>query len=168
MALYEHIFAARQDITAQQVETLTENFKKIITDNGGSVPKTEPWGIKNLSFKIKKNRKAHFVLLNIDAPAAAVLEMERQQRLDEDVIRILTIKVDELEEGPSAMMQARSSRDDRGPRRDGDRRPPRDGDRPRRDDAPAAPAAAAPAAPAADAKPDAEPAAAPASTPASE
>ena len=152
MALYEHIFAARQDISAQQVETLTENFKKIITDNGGTVGKTESWGLKNLSFRIKKNRKAHFVLMNVDAPAAAIQELERQERLDEDVIRVLTIKVNELEEGPSAMMQSRGGRDGDRPRRDGDRRPPRDGDRrpredgPRRDDAPkpdAAPAAAA-------------------------
>ena len=150
MALYEHIFAARQDISAQQVENLTEEFKKIITDNGGTVGKTEPWGLKNLSFRIKKNRKAHFVLLNIDAPAAAIQELERQERLNEDVIRILTIKVDELEEGPSAMMQSRGGRDGDRPRRDGDRRPPRDGDRrdgdrrPPRDDAPK-PAASAPA-----------------------
>ena len=151
MALYEHIFAARQDISAQQVETLTEEFKKIITDNGGTVGKTEAWGLKNLSFRIKKNRKAHFVLMNVDAPAAAIQELERQERLNEDVIRILTIKVDELEEGPSAMMQSRGGRDGDRPRRDGDRRPPRDGDRrPPRDDAPKpesapAEAAAAPA-----------------------
>ena len=149
MALYEHIFAARQDISAQQVETLTEDFKKIITDNGGTVGKTEAWGLKNLSFRIKKNRKAHFVLMNVDAPAAAIQELERQERLNEDVIRILTIKVDELEEGPSAMMQSRGGRDGDRPRRDGDRRPPRDGDRrPPRDDAPktdSAPAEAAPA-----------------------
>ncbi len=155
MPLYEHIFMARQDVSSQQVEALTEQFKGIIEQNGGKVAKVEPWGIKSLTFRIRKNRKAHFTLMNIDAPPAAVAEMERQQRINEDVLRILTIRVEALEEGPSAMMQKRDRDDrgdrdgrggpgrfgDRGPRRDfGDRprgdfgdRPPR-GDRPRRDD----------------------------------
>jgi small subunit ribosomal protein S6 len=148
MALYEHIFMARQDVSGQQVEALTEQFKSIIEQNGGKVAKVEPWGIKSLTFRIRKNRKAHFTLLNLDAPPAAVAELERQERINEDIIRILTIRVDELEEGPSAMMQKRDRDDrgdrdgrgggrfgDRGPRRDFGDRPPRDfGDRPRRRD----------------------------------
>ncbi|KPF72863.1 30S ribosomal protein S6 [Bosea sp. AAP35] len=145
MALYEHVLLARQDVSAQQVETLVETFKGIIEANGGSVPKVEYWGVKSLGYRIKKNRKAHYSLLNIDAPSAAVLEMERQMRINEDVLRFMTIKVEELEEGQSAMLQKRD-RDDRGDRGDrfdrpgggdrfdrgGDRGPRRD--RPRRDD----------------------------------
>jgi small subunit ribosomal protein S6 len=132
------VFLARQDVSSQQVETLVEQFKGVIEQNGGKVTKVEPWGLKSLTFRIRKNRKAHFTLLNIDAPPAAVTEMERQQRINEDVLRLLTIRVDALEEGPSAMMQKRD-RDDRGDRGDrggrfGDRGPRRDfGDRPRRD-----------------------------------
>jgi small subunit ribosomal protein S6 len=143
MPLYEHVFLARQDVSSQQVEALVEQFKSVIEQNGGKVAKVEPWGLKSLTFRIRKNRKAHFTLMNIDAPPAAVAEMERQQRINEDVLRILTIRVDELEEGPSAMMQKRD-RDDRGDRGDRfgdrDRGPRRDrgdrdrGDRPRRDD----------------------------------
>ena len=147
MALYEHVFLARQDVSSQQVEALVDQFKKIIEGAGGSIPKVEAWGLKSLTYRIKKNRKAHFTLMNIDAPAAAIAEVERQERLSEDVIRFLTIRVDELEEGPSAMLQKRD-RDDRSDRdgggrgfgggggRFGDRdRPPRRdfGDRPRRD-----------------------------------
>jgi small subunit ribosomal protein S6 len=116
MPLYEHVFLSRQDVSAQQVETLTETFKGILEANGGSVSKIEQWGLKSVAFRIRKNRKAHYTLINIDAPAAAVAEMERQQRINEDVLRILTIKVEELEEGQSAMLQKRD-RDDR----DGDR-----------------------------------------------
>jgi small subunit ribosomal protein S6 len=144
MPLYEHVFLARQDVSGQQVEALVEQFKSVIEQNGGKVAKVEPWGLKSLTFRIRKNRKAHFTLMNIDAPPAAVSEMERQQRINEDVLRVLTIRVDELEEGPSAMMQKRD-RDDRGDRGDRfgdrDRGPRRDrgdrdrGDRPpRRDD----------------------------------
>lgn len=115
MPLYEHVFLARQDVTAQQVEELTTRFKGVIEANGGSVGKTEYWGVKSLTYRINKNRKAHFTLLNIDAPAAAVQELERQQRIDEDVLRILTLRVEEHEEGPSAMLQKRD-RDDRGER----------------------------------------------------
>jgi small subunit ribosomal protein S6 len=136
MALYEHVLLARQDVSAQQVETLVDQFKGIIEANGGSVTKTEYWGVKSLGYRIKKNRKAHYSLLNIDAPSAAVLEMERQMRINEDVLRFLTIRVEELEEGQSAMLQKRD-RDDRGDRfdRGGDRfdRGPRR-DRPRRED----------------------------------
>ncbi len=122
MALYEHVYLARQDVTAQQVETLTEQMKSVIQAGGGKVGKVEYWGVKSLAYRIKKNRKAHFTLMNIDAPSAAVAEMERQLGLNEDVLRILTLKVDELEEGQSAMLRKRedSDRDDRGDR--GDRR----------------------------------------------
>lgn len=115
MPLYEHVFLARQDVTAQQVEELATRFKGVIEANGGSVGKTEYWGVKSLTYRINKNRKAHFTLLNIDAPAAAVQELERQQRIDEDVLRVLTLRVEEHEEGPSAMLQKRD-RDDRGER----------------------------------------------------
>ena len=133
MALYEHIFLARQDVTTQQVETLTETLKTLIAAQGGSVSKVEPWGLKSLAYRIKKNRKAHFTLINITAPSAAIVELERQLSLNEDVIRYLTLRVDEHEAGPSAMLRKReeSDRDDRGgrgPRPDrGDR-----GDRPDR------------------------------------
>ncbi len=116
MPLYEHVFLSRQDVSAQQVETLTETFKGIIEANGGSIGKIEQWGLKSVAFRIRKNRKAHYTLMNIDAPAAAVAELERQQRINEDVLRVLTIRVDALEEGQSAMLQKRD-RDDR----DGDR-----------------------------------------------
>ena len=140
MALYEHIYLARQDVTPQQVETLTEQFKTVIEANGGSIAKLEYWGVKTLAYRIKKNRKAHFTLMNINAPAAAVAEMERQMGISEDILRFMTIRMEEHEEGPSAMMRKReeSDRDDRGERRGprGDRgdRP----DRPRRprEDAP--------------------------------
>ena len=146
MALYEHVLLARQDVSAQQVEALVEQFKGILEANGGSVAKVEYWGVKSLGYRIKKNRKAHYSLLNIDAPSAAVAEMERQMRINEDVLRYMTIAVEAHEEGPSAMMQKRDRDDrprregeDRGPRRDfGDRGPRRDfGDRPPRGDRPA-------------------------------
>jgi small subunit ribosomal protein S6 len=143
MPLYEHVFLARQDISAQQVEGLVDSFRSIIEQNGGSIGKAEYWGVRSLTFRIKKNRKAHFELINIDAPPAAITELERQMRLSTDVIRFLTVRVDEHEAGPSAMMR-RSERDDRdgrgdrgdrgdrfdrgggrGPRRDRDDRPPR-------------------------------------------
>jgi small subunit ribosomal protein S6 len=135
MALYEHVFLARQDVTAQQVEALTEQLKGILTGRGGKIAKSEYWGVKSLAFRIKKNRKAHFSLLNIEASSDAVVEMERQLRLNEDVIRFLTLRVDEHEEGPSAMLRKRedSDRDERGER--GGRRFDR-GDRPERSDRP--------------------------------
>ena len=135
MPLYEHIFLARQDISSQQVEGLVDQFKAVIEEGGGKVGKVENWGLKSLTYRIRKNRKAHFTLMNIDAPPAAVAEMERQQRIHEDVLRVMTIKVDELEDGPSVMMQKRD-RDDRPRGRFGDReRGPGDRDRgPRRDD----------------------------------
>lgn len=130
MPFYENVFIARQDISAPQVDSLADDFSKIIEDQGGKVAKREYWGLRGLAYRIKKNRKAHYVLLNIDAPAQAVQEMERQMRLHEDVLRYLTLRVDELEEGPSAMMQSRGGREGREGR---DGRDGRDG-RPRRDE----------------------------------
>jgi len=123
MALYEHVYLARQDVTAPQVEALTEQLKATIAANGGSVSKVEAWGLKSLAFRIKKNRKAYFTLLNIDAPPAAIVELERQLGLNEDVIRYITLRVDEHEAGPSAMLRKRddSERDERGGRARGDR-----------------------------------------------
>jgi len=114
MPLYEHVYLARQDISAQQVETLTEQFKTILEGLGGKVEKVEYWGVKSLAYRIKKNRKAHFSLLNIDAPPAAIAEMERQQGLSEDILRFMTLRMEELEAGPSAMMRKRDD-DDRAP-----------------------------------------------------
>jgi small subunit ribosomal protein S6 len=118
MALYEHIFLARQDVTSQQVEALTDQIKSKIASLGGAVTKVEPWGLKSLAFRIKKNRKAHFTLLNIAAPAEAIVELERLLGINEDVMRFLTVRVDEHETGPSAMMRKRddAERDDRAPR----------------------------------------------------
>jgi small subunit ribosomal protein S6 len=149
MPLYEHVYLARQDVSAQQVETLTTQYKGVIEQMGGKVDKTEYWGVKSLSYRIRKNRKAHMTLMNVEAPAAALAEIERQQRLNEDVLRYLTVRVDAHEEGPSAMMR-KADRDrerddrrgfDRGDRDRGDRdrgergerrrdregRPPREG-----------------------------------------
>ena len=167
MPLYEHVYLARQDVSAQQVEDLTKQFTSVIEGLGGKVTKNEYWGVKSLNFRIRKNRKAHFTLLNVDAPPAALAEVERQQRINEDVLRYLTIRVDELEEGPSAMMRkverdrerderggfgggfggggGRFGDRDRGDRFGGDRPPRRDrdddrGDRRPRDDG-ASPAA---------------------------
>jgi small subunit ribosomal protein S6 len=119
MALYENVFIARQEISSAQVDALADQFSTILGENGGALKKKEYWGLRSLAFRIKKNRKGHYVLLNIDAPPAAVHELERQMRINEDILRFLTIRVDELEEGPSAMMQSRG-RDDR-PRRFDDR-----------------------------------------------
>ena len=164
MALYEHVFVARQDISASQVESITADFSKVIEENGGKVAKNEYWGLKNLAYKVKKNRKGHYQLLNNDAPHSAVAEMERQMSLNEDILRHITLRVDEHEEAPSAMMQSRNERRggrgdrDRGPRDGGFRndRGPREDRPPREDRAPRAAAPAAEAAPAADAAPAAE------------
>ncbi|WP_342363020.1 30S ribosomal protein S6 [Terrarubrum flagellatum] len=107
MALYEHVFLTRQDVTSQQVETLVETFKGVIEAGGGQLVKSEYWGSKSLAFRIKKNRKAHFQYFGIDAPHAAVAEMERQMGINEDVMRFMTIRVDAIEEGPSAMLRKR-------------------------------------------------------------
>jgi small subunit ribosomal protein S6 len=124
MPLYEHVFLARQDVSQQQVETLTKEFTDVITEGGGKVTKSEYWGLKGLAFKIKKSRKAHYSLLNIDAPSAVVAEMERRMGLSTDIIRFLTLRVDELETEPSVMMR-KQDRDERG----GDRGGFRGGDR---------------------------------------
>jgi small subunit ribosomal protein S6 len=129
MPLYEHVFIARQDLTNTQAEGLIEHFGTVLSDNGGKVLGSEYWGVKTMAYKINKNRKGHYAFLRTDAPAPAVQEMERLMRLHDDVMRVLTIKVDAHEEGPSAQMQKRDDRDDRGPR--GDR-----GDRPRDDRGP--------------------------------
>jgi small subunit ribosomal protein S6 len=149
MPLYEHVFLARQDLSAQQVEDLTKQFSGVIEQLGGKVTKNEYWGVKSLSYRMNKNRKAHMTLLNVDGPAAALTEVERQERLSEDVLRYITVRVEELEEGPSAMMRkqdrdrdrddrfgdgggrgfggggGRFDRGDRGPRRDREDREPR-------------------------------------------
>lgn len=148
MPLYEHVFLARQDVSPQQVEALQKEFTDVITEGGGKVVKTEYWGLKNLAYKIKKNRKAHYALFNIDAPSDAVAEMERRMSLSTDILRFMTLRVEEHETEPSVMMrkQDRDERGDRGGFRGGFRgdrggprgdreggstfraRPPRDGD----------------------------------------
>lgn len=127
MSFYEHTFLARQDVTAQQVTALMNTYKAVIEEHGGTVGKTEYWGLKSIAYKVKKNRRAHYTFFNIDAPHAAVIEMERQMRISPDIIRFLTVKVEELDDKPSAMMR---KQDDRDRDRDRDRgggggRPPR-------------------------------------------
>ena len=137
MALYEHVFLARQDLAQAQVDALAEAATKIITDHDGRVMKTETWGLRSLAYRIAKNRKAHYVMLEIDAPGAVIAELERQTQINEDVIRYMTVKVDELEQGPSAMMRKQErDRERRGEREGGDRGPRSDrgGDRPDRGD----------------------------------
>ncbi len=164
MPLYEHVFLARQDLSPQQVEELTTQYKGVIEQLGGKVGKTEYWGVKSLTYRMRKNRKAHFTLMNVDAPPAAMSEVERQQRINEDVLRNLTIRVDEHETEPSAMMcKADRDRDrddrrgfgdrerggfdrdrgdrDRGERRGGFDRDRERGPRPPRDEAATGPAA---------------------------
>jgi len=134
MSLYEHVFLARQDISGQQVEALVEQYRGVLEANGGKVGKVENWGLKTLTYRIRKNRKAYYTLMNIDAPSAAVEEMERQMRFNEDILRYITIRVEQHDDGQSAMMQKRDDRPRRGDRDGGDR-PRRDReDRPRRED----------------------------------
>ena len=128
MPLYEHVFLARQDLAQAQVDALAETATKIIEDNGGKVVKTETWGLRNIAYRIAKNRKAHYVALDFEAPTPVVAELERQTQINEDVIRYLTVRVDAHEQGPSAMMRRgerdkRRGDDDRGDRggRDRDR-----------------------------------------------
>ena len=127
MALYEMVFLVRQDASTQRVEALTEAYGKIVSEAGGSVVTVEQWGLRSLAYRIRKNRKAHYVLMNLDCPPAPVHEIERQMRLDEDVIRFMTLRVDSHAEGPSIQMQRRQRddrrRDERGERGD---RPPRE------------------------------------------
>jgi small subunit ribosomal protein S6 len=126
MPLYEHVYLARQDTSAQQVEEFTAQFKNVVEQMGGTVGKTEYWGVKSLSYRMRKNRKAHFTLMNIEAPPAAIAEIERQERLNEDILRYLTVRVDEHEAGPSAMMRKAERDRDRDERR-GERRREREG-----------------------------------------
>jgi len=129
MALYEHVFLARQDISAQQVDGLVEQYRGVIAAHGGKIGRVENWGLRPLTYRMRKNRKAYYTLLNIDAPAAAIAELERQMRINEDILRFLTLRVEAHEEGPSVML-ARRDRDDRGGERDDERqrrpRRPRD------------------------------------------
>jgi small subunit ribosomal protein S6 len=111
MALYESVFIARQDISATQVDTLTDNFEQIISDKGGSIERREYWGLRTLAYRIKKNRKGHYVLFNMEAPSDAVQEMERNMRLNEDVLRYMTVRLDELRADPSPIMQGKGDRD---------------------------------------------------------
>jgi len=138
MALYEHVFLARQDLAQAQIDALAEAVTKIVEDGKGKVVKTETWGLRSLAYRIAKNRKAHYVMLEFDAPTGVVAEIERQLGINEDIIRFMTVRVGEHENGPSAMMRRgererargdRGDRPDRGDRDRGDR-----GDRPRRDD----------------------------------
>jgi small subunit ribosomal protein S6 len=140
MPLYEHVFLARQDLAQAQVDALAEATTKIVNDGNGRVVKTENWGLRGLAYRIAKNRKAHYVMLEIDAPAGVIAEIERQTGINEDIIRYMTIRVDGHEAGPSAMMRRnersdRGDRGDRGGRREGGRddRPRDREDRPRRD-----------------------------------
>ncbi len=118
MPLYEHVFIARQDISPAQVEGLTETLTKIVTDNGGKIEKSEYWGLRSLQYKISKNRKGHYSLFNIDGPPVAVQELERQERINEDVLRAMTIRIEELNPEPSPVL----SRRDRSDRPDRDKR----------------------------------------------
>ena len=117
MPLYEHVMIARQDLSGAQAEGLVEHFATVLADNGGKLVDSEYWGVKTMAYKINKNRKGHYAFLKTDAPAAAVQEMERLMRLHDDVMRVLTIKVDAHEEGPSIQMQKRDERESRRERR---------------------------------------------------
>jgi small subunit ribosomal protein S6 len=161
MPLYEHIFLTRQDLSTQQIDELTAQYKGVIEQAGGKIAKSEYWGLKSLTYRMRKNRKAHFTLMNIDAPSSAMVEVERQQRINEDVLRNLTIRVEEHEVEPSAMMRKvdrdrdrddrrggfgdrdRGDRGDRGDRDRGDRRPRDRDSRPPREDREEAPVQAA-------------------------
>jgi small subunit ribosomal protein S6 len=136
MPLYESVFIARQDLTPAQVETLTGEVETLLKAQGGKVTKTEQWGLRTLAYRINKNKKGHYVLINIDAPAPAIHEMERTMRINEDVLRYMTIRMDELEEGPSAILRRANDDErptggfgDRGPRSGGDRDRSGGGDR---------------------------------------
>src|ERR1044071_1667579 len=135
MALYENVFIARQDVPTTQVETLTTQFAELVTGLGGTVSKKEYWGLRSLTYRIKKNRKGHYTLMNIDAPSAAIKELERTMSINEDIIRFLTVRVDELEETPSAIMQRSAEKADR-PMGDRGARGDRWGERPPRRERP--------------------------------
>ena len=150
---YEHTIIARQDLSPQQAQALVETYAGVIGEHGGEVTKNEYWGLRNLAYRVKKNRKGHYLHLNFKAPGELVKELERQEELSDDVIRYMTVRVDELDDGPSILMQVRSSREERGRRDDGPRRHHGDrdnrdrggdrGDRPPRTERPAEGAAAA-------------------------
>ena len=133
MPFYETVFIARQDLTTAQADGLIETFEKVITDQGGTVPKKESWGLRSMAYKIKKNRKGHYALMNIDATGPAIQELERQMHLHEDILRHLVTRVDEFEEGPSAVHRAKERGDDRGRRgdHDGDRKFSKTDDKPK-------------------------------------
>jgi small subunit ribosomal protein S6 len=136
MRCYEHTFIARQDLSPQQAQALAETYAALVAEHGGEVTKNEYWGLRNLAYRMRKNRKGHYLHLNLKADAATIDELERQERLSDDVLRYLTVKVDQFEEGPSVLMHARTSREERSRRHDDGRRG-RDDDRPRdRDDRP--------------------------------
>jgi small subunit ribosomal protein S6 len=135
MRYYEHTLIARQDLSPQQAQALVETYSGVLTEHGGEVTKTEYWGLRSLSYRIRNNRKGHYLHLNVRASAEAIAELERQERLSDDVLRYLTVKVDALDEGPSILMQSRSSREERSRRHDDEERPRRphdDEERPRR------------------------------------
>jgi small subunit ribosomal protein S6 len=136
MPFYEHVFLARQDLTAPQVEALTEGLTRVVSDNKGKVVGQEYWGLRTIAYRIAKNRKAHYVMLNLDAPAAAVAELERQVRLNEDIVRFMTVRVDALGTEPSPMLR-KSDRSESRDMREGGREGGRDGapraERPRRE-----------------------------------
>jgi small subunit ribosomal protein S6 len=138
MPLYENVFIARQDISGAQVDALADTFTQLIAEQGGEIKKREYWGLRNLAYRMKKNRKGHYMLMNIEAPPPAIAELERTMRINEDVLRYLTLRVDALEEGSSPVMQSRGSREDR-PRRDRDRYGESRDDRAPATEAPAAP-----------------------------
>jgi len=142
MPLYESTLIARPDISGQQVEGLSEQFQAIVRDNGGAVPKTEYWGLRSLTYRIKKNRKGHYLHMQIDAPAEAIAEMERNMRINEDVMRYLTIKVEAHDPEPSSIMQSKGSRDTRGRGEYRSRDGERGGGRPAGQEGKPAPAAA--------------------------
>ncbi|MBB5519861.1 30S ribosomal protein S6 [Amphiplicatus metriothermophilus] len=121
MAYYEHVFIARQDMSPAQVEALTETLAKIVTDNGGKIAKSEYWGLRNLQYRIRKNRKGHYSLFNIDGPAGAIQELERQEKINDDILRALTVRVEKLDPEPSPVL-SRRDRGDKGDRGDRGRR----------------------------------------------
>jgi len=142
MPLYEHVFIARQDVSGAQVDEIVNTFTGVVESGGGKVVETESWGLRNLTYRIKKNRKGHYVLMNIDAPSDVIDELERQQRIHEDILRYMTLRVDEHEELPTVMMQGRKERGSRRDDDDGESSAPR-AEVAKTEDAPAA--AAAPA-----------------------
>ena len=111
MALYEHIFLARQDLPQQKVDQLVEAYKELIENKGGKVGRIESWGLRPLAYRIQKNRKAHYILMDLDAPNEAIEELEHQERINENVLRYITVRVKEHEEGPSAMLSRRERED---------------------------------------------------------